>query len=73
MATQFFIKPIKETTDGKVFARVRRKKPLIDVKLSTNQVFSLAVSHAFHAYLRLALKCLSLVLRKPSFSFSLMS
>ena len=42
MATQFFIKPIKETTDGKIFARVRRKSPSIDAKLPTEQVFPLS-------------------------------
>lgn len=42
MATQFFIKPIKNTTDGKIFARVRRKNPTIDAKLPTEQIFPLS-------------------------------
>ena len=49
MATQFFIKPIDGTPDGKIFARVRRKDPQIDAKLPTEQVFSVVDWRAYEA------------------------
>lgn len=49
MATQFFIKPIEGTTDGKIYARVRRKTPAVDAKLATEQVFPVAEWREYEA------------------------
>ena len=49
MATQFFIKPIEGTPDGKIFARVRRKSPQIDAKLPTEQILPVEDWRAYEA------------------------
>ena len=49
MATHFFIKPLPDRLNGKIFARVRCSNPSIDIKLSTRQVLPLAVWEQVHA------------------------